>query len=73
VAWLEEDPQLTLTAIRDRIQHEMGVVVSQQTVSGRLNHPISRMQSEQCSCISHVGLQPMYLRSVWCVYTRVNG
>jgi transposase len=37
VAWIEGNPQLTLVAIRDRIEHEMGVVVTPQTVANRLD------------------------------------
>lgn len=37
VTWLEENPQLTLRDIRNRIEHEMGVEVSEQTVSNRLD------------------------------------
>jgi transposase len=37
VSWLEWNPQLTLSAIRDRIEDEMGVVVTIQTVSNRLD------------------------------------
>ena len=34
---LEENPQLTLKDIRNRIEHEMEVEVSEQTVSNRLD------------------------------------
>ena len=37
LTWLEENPQLTLKDIRNRIEHEMGVEVSQKTVSNRLD------------------------------------
>jgi transposase len=37
VSWLEENPQLSLRSIRNRIEYEMGVQVSPQTVSNRLD------------------------------------
>ena len=37
LTWLEQNPQLTLKDIRNRIEHEMGVEVSQKTVSNRLD------------------------------------
>jgi transposase len=37
VSWLEDNSQLTIAAIRDRIQAELGVFISQQTVSRYLD------------------------------------
>jgi transposase len=37
ISWLEINPQLSLKSLRERVEQEMGVEVTQQTISNRLD------------------------------------